>query len=353
MRHCLLWLYDKDNSISERKAAAELKEVYGAEAFGHHACGTWLKKFRDGDKNVDDLEDEPRSGRPSNLNNDELRRLVEEDPKRTVRELAAILQKSVGSVWNHLQDIGMVSFCCLLKILEIFKVNKFGVWVPHRLSDINKGARFVAALANLERYEAGNLNLDLVLTGDEKWVLYVNVVRRKEWVPRGERATPTARPGLHPKKVLLCMWWDTEGVVHWELLPQGQTITAEVYCRQLDRVAEALAEKRSHRQQHIFLHDNARPHTARLTQRKLAQLGWEVLDHPPYSPDLAPTDYKAFRSLQHWLNGKEFATEDEVKKSIQDWMDSKPAGFWVKGITDLPNRWAKVIEFEGDYFPED
>ena len=150
-------------------------------------------------------EDEPRSGRPSNLNNDELRRLVEEDPKRTVRELAAILQKSVGSVWNHLQDIGMVSFCCLLKILEIFKVNKFGVWVPHRLSDINKGARFVAALANLERYEAGNLNLDLVLTGDEKWVLYVNVVRRKEWVPRGERATPTTRPGLHPKKVL-CMW---------------------------------------------------------------------------------------------------------------------------------------------------
>jgi histone-lysine N-methyltransferase SETMAR len=174
----------------------------------------------------------------------------------------------------------MVSFCCLLKILEIFKVNKFGVWVPHRLSDINKGARFVAALANLERYEAGNLNLDLVLTEDEKWVLYVNVVRRKEWVPRGERATPTARPGLHPKKVLLCMWWDTEGVVHWELLPQGQTITAEVYCRQLDRVAETLAEKRSHRQQHIFLHDNARPHTARLTQRELAQLGWEVLDHP-------------------------------------------------------------------------
>ena len=43
----------------------------------------------------------------------------------------------------------------------------------------------------------------------------------------------------------------------------------------------------------------------------------------------------------------------KVKKSIQDWMDSKLAGFWVKGITDLPNHWAKVIEFEGDYFPED
>uniref|UniRef100_A0A914DE31 Transposase n=1 Tax=Acrobeloides nanus TaxID=290746 RepID=A0A914DE31_9BILA len=83
------------------------------------------------------------------------------------------------------------------------------------------------------------------------------------------------------------------------------------------------------------------------------QLGWEVLDHPPYSPDLAPSDYKAFLSLQNWLKGKEFATEAELRQSIQDWIDSRPAGFWVMGFTDLPERWRKVIEYEGDYFPED
>jgi histone-lysine N-methyltransferase SETMAR len=137
------------------------------------------------------------------------------------------------------------------------------------------------------------------------------------------------------------------------MLRQGQTITAEVYCQQLDRVAAALAQKRPHRQHQIFLQDNARPHTARLTQRKLAQLGWEVLDHPPYSPDLAPSDYKAFRSLQNWLNGKEFATEEELRQSVQEWMDSRPAGFWVMGFVDLPERWRKVIEYEGDYFPDD
>jgi [histone H3]-lysine36 N-dimethyltransferase SETMAR len=241
----------------------------------------------------------------------------------------------------------MASFYCFLKI------NKFGVWVPHRLTEINMAQRFEAASENLEMHEAGNLNLDLLLTSDQKWVLYVNVIRRKEWRRRGENATPTAKAGLHPKKVLLCFWWDTEGPVYWELLPQGQTITAEIYCQQLDRVAEALTEKRPHRQQHLYLHDNARPHTARLTQRKLGQLGWTVLKHPPYSPDLAPTDYKAFRSLQNWLNGKNFATEEELRKSIQDWIASKPVGFWVKGIVDLPRRWAKVIEYEGDYFPDD
>lgn len=225
--------------------------------------------------------------------------------------------------------------------------------MPHRLSDLNRATRFECSTQNLERHEAGQLNLDLLMTSDEKWVLYVNVTRRKEWVHRGNHATPTAKAGLHPKKVLFCLWWDTEGPVHWEILPQGQTITAEVYCQQLDRVAEALAQKRPHRQQHLFLHDNARPHTARLTQGKLAQLGWEVLPHPPYSPDLAPTDFKAFRSLQNWLNQKNFASEEELRNSLQAWMDSKPAGFWVKGIVDLPRRWAKVIEYEGDYFPDE
>lgn len=112
MRHCLLWLYDKNNSITQREASTELKEVYGAAALSHQKCGKWLTRFRNGDKNVEDLEDEPRSGRPSNLNDEELRLLVEMDPKATVRELAEVLQRSVGSVWNHLRDMGFVSFCC-------------------------------------------------------------------------------------------------------------------------------------------------------------------------------------------------------------------------------------------------
>lgn len=114
LRHVLLWLYDKNNAITKRAATEEIQEVYGQGSIGEATCGRWLKKFRDGDKDLDDLEDNPRSGRPSNLDDDELKRLVEEDPKRTVRELAAILQNSVGSVWNHLQKIGMVSFLFFL-----------------------------------------------------------------------------------------------------------------------------------------------------------------------------------------------------------------------------------------------
>src|SRR4051812_18649955 len=132
------------------------------------------------------------------------------------------------------------------------------------------------------------------------------------------------------------------GIIHWEILPRGKSINSEVYCQQLGRLQAALREKRPHKQHVVFLHDNASPHRSLATKAKLAQLGWEILPHPPYSPDLSPTDFKVFRSLQNWLNGKDFVTELAVRDSIQQWMDSKPPGFWVEGISDLPNRWSLV-----------
>jgi histone-lysine N-methyltransferase SETMAR len=100
---------------------------------------------------------------------------------------------------------------------------------------------------------------------------------------------------LHLKKVMLSVWWNMAGVVHWELLSTGSTVTAEYYCKQLDLVAN---EFRGKQDKVFFLHDNTRPRIANTTLQKLLNLGWTVLPHPPYSPDLAPTDYHLFRSLR-------------------------------------------------------
>ncbi|GFW76638.1 histone-lysine N-methyltransferase SETMAR [Trichonephila clavipes] len=66
----------------------------------------------------------------------------------------------------------------------------------------------------------------------------------------------------------------------------------------------------------VFHHDNARPHTSLVTRQKLLELGWDVLPHPPYSPDHAPSDYFLFRSLQNSLNGKNFNNDDDVKSYL-------------------------------------
>ena len=78
-------------------------------------------------------------------------------------------------------------------------------------------------------------------------------------------------------------------------------------------------------------------------------MGWEVLPHPPYSPDIAPSDYHLFRSLQHLLNDKTFTDMNALRNGESEYFASKPASFYRKGIENLRQRWAKVVDNEGNY----
>lgn len=151
---------------------------------------------------------------------------------------------------------------------------------------------------------------------------------------------------------MLCIWWDINGVVYFELLGPNQTINANLYSQQLERVHETLCEKRPalvNRKDPILLHDNARPHVAKVTIAKIDELGWEVLSHPPYSPDLAPSDYHLFRSLQNHLQEKRFKDDDDIKSDLLAFFESKSSDFYKRGIYQLPARWAAVVEKDGDY----
>ena len=84
---------------------------------------------------------------------------------------------------------------------------------------------------------------------------------------------------------MLSLWWDMRGFIHYELLCPNQTITTAKYCSQLEDLKTALSLKRPallNRKGVVLQHDNARPHTARIT-RKIMSFNWEVLPYPPYS----------------------------------------------------------------------
>ena len=63
-----------------------------------------------------------------------------------------------------------------------------------------------------------------MVTGDKKWVTYDNVRRKRSWSKSGEAAQTVAKPGLTARKVLLCVWCDWQGIIHYELLHCGQTL---------------------------------------------------------------------------------------------------------------------------------
>jgi [histone H3]-lysine36 N-dimethyltransferase SETMAR len=106
------------------------------------------------------------------------------------------------------------------------------------------------------------------------------------------------------------------------------------------------------KQKVILLHDKTRPHVAKTVRERIENLGREVLPHPAYSPDLAPSDYRLFRSMQHFFQEKIYTEVESIKKDVDSYFSSRPKSFYNSGIQPLPERWEKVILNDGNYFDD-
>ena len=84
-------------------------------------------------------------------------------------------------------------------------------------------------------------------------------------------------------------------------LPENITVNATKYRAQLNKLESEVVKQGLSSGKIYFQHDNAKPHVAEIVKEKIAIFGWEPLPHPPYSPDLAPSDYHLFRSLSNHL----------------------------------------------------
>ena len=148
---------------------------------------------------------------------------------------------------------------------------------------------------------------------------------------------------------MLSVWWDVRGITHWELLPNECNIAADLYCQQLGSLAAKLQGKQD---KVYFLHDNARPHVAKSTREKLLKLGWITFPRPPYSPGLAPTDYRLYHSLLDYLCEKYSTMRTASKWSWLSFFGQKSRDFYERGILSLPERWRQVVDSNGAYIVE-
>ena len=136
-------------------------------------------------------------------------------------------------------------------------------------------------------------------------------------------------------KIMLSVWWGVKGVIHWEILPVGCTVTGDLYCQQLERVTAKLHRKQD---RIYFLHDSVKPHIAKSTREKLLILGWISPPHLLYSPGLTPTDYHLFRSLSNYSVEKKFDDENDLKMDLANFFVQKSQGFCGRGILSLSGR---------------
>jgi len=80
-----------------------------------------------------------------------------------------------------------------------------------------------------------------------------------------------------------------------------------------------------------------------MTRQKLRELGWEVLMHLPYSPDIAPLDYHLFRSLQNSFNGVKLVSKEAYKNHLKQFFNQKPQKFYRDGIMALPQIFYNIL----------
>ncbi|GFU62633.1 histone-lysine N-methyltransferase SETMAR [Trichonephila clavipes] len=156
---------------------------------------------------------------------------------------------------------------------------------------------------------------------------------------------------LTPRKIMCTVFWDSKGILLIDFLPRGQTINAAVYCETLRKLRRAIQNKRRGflSKGVVFLHDNARPHTANVTKTLLRGFGWDVFYHPPYSPDLALSDFHLFLHLKSFLAGKHFNNDKELKENVSNWLKTQVATFYEEGTEKLVPRYDTCLQNFGSY----
>lgn len=326
--------------LSPNDISKEINSTLGSQTTNERTCRRWVSQFKEGDFSTSDKD---RSGRPPIAFERQIQELLDSNKYATSRNIAGELNVSHQTVLNHLKSMG-----------KRYLSNR---WIPHVLNEEQKSNRMRICNELLNKYSQNDF-LGQLVTMDEVWIYWCNnegSYHHKSWRGEGDVPQVEVQRRLTTRKHLLSVFWDCKGVIHMEILPSGKTLNSDIYCQQLDNLKVAIQNERRRLigegfHQIHYLHDNAKPHVASKTVAKLSDIGFTVLPHPAYSPDLAPSDFYLFSPMKSSVRNKTFDSADDIMKTINKWIASKPRKFFADGIQKLPGRWKRCVDHNGDYF---
>ena len=197
--------------------------------------------------------------------------------------------------------------------------------------------------------------LHRIVTGDESWLYCYDPETKQQssqWVALGEQRPQKARQLRFTGKVMVVVFFDAEGVLYHRYLGVGETITADLYTDILKSLVDAVRRKRPdlRNQGWMLLHDNARPHTAKVVGEFLHRNNIDVLPHPPYSPDLAPCDFWLFSHLKKPLRGRQFSSVNELMHASNEVLRNISKDGLLFVFEKWRDRLQSCIQAGGSYF---
>ena len=170
----------------------------------------------------------------------------------------------------------------------------------------------------------------------------------------GQQQVKTAQRCKHQQARFCLRILGCAGYFIHRLLEKGRTINSDYYIALLVHLKEEIAKKRPQmKKKKVLFHQNNTPyHKFIATMAKLHELHFELLPHPPYSPDLTPSDNWQFANLKRMHQGKRFDSNEKVTSETVAYFEVKNKSFNKKGIELLGNRWNQCITQEEDYVDE-
>ncbi|CAH2002225.1 unnamed protein product [Acanthoscelides obtectus] len=298
--------YNFQRQLSQQECLAESFFVFGNEE-PHH------------------LSDDPRVGAPETAvtqqNVDAVRKLIIED---TIEAALKISKTSIQKILH--EELGVRKL-----------VSR---WIPHLLTEEQKAARDNWCQKTLDRFNSGNSkNVYRIVSGDESWIYCYepeNTRQSAVWVFQGEeKPTKVIRSGSVSKKMVATF---------------QRTVAADWYttiC--LPKVITELRKINPERRI-ILLQDNASSHTAQKTRQYFTKENVELLDHPPYSPDLSPNDFFTFPKIKNRLRGRRFQSPEGAVDAFNNAVLDLPANEWNKCFENWFERMQMCINLGGEYF---
>lgn len=332
--------------INASECQGQIEKAFPGDAPALSTVSRWYFRFQTGDFNI---ADSPRTGRPITVMTDEnvnfVRKLVESDPRITyerIEEETGLTAPTISSILH--EHLKMSKVCAR--------------WVPHFITDEQKQARVKFCKDMLKRFDNGRSpEVFRIVTGDETWVYCYEPLKKQQdmqWVAKGSPRPTKIQKQRSVGKVMAAAFFSQEGLKDLVRLEKGKTVTADWYSNVcLESVFEKIRNNHHNRlrvSNLILHHDNASSHTAALTKVYLENQKVEVLDHPPYSPDLAPCDFYLFPKIKDILRGHRFDDEDEAFERFHEEIKRLTSDDWEKCIASWFGRMEMCISWKGDYF---
>jgi histone-lysine N-methyltransferase SETMAR len=322
-----------------------LVQAYHEDAVARRTVFDWHKKFSEG---CESAADASRSGRPREATSagfiEAVEAALQEDRRSSISYLSARLGISYGSVQHILTVELQMSRVCAR-------------WVPRLLTQEQRDHRVDVCHKWKNRFQReGWQFLKRVITCDETWIYFFDPESKQQSSVWKHSNSPPPAKAMRTKstnKEMHLIFFDIGGIVYDHAVPPHTTVTGQYYADVLDHpLTRHLRNKRPNLVESgwILHHDNAPAHGSRVVHEVLQRRQISLLEHPPYSPDLAPCDFWPFPRVKSQLRGQKFESSSALQGALQAILKSIARDGLQHVFQEWRERWTKCIQTNGCYF---